>query len=140
MEGVGGIAAVGRGVGERPRDLMHLEERPRPPVADDEWERGGALALDVDEVDAEPVDLGAELRQRVQTPLLLPPVVAVAPVRGQLLHIGQIRPHRPVCAVDLVRPPRRVQPRPQVVEDGIVDVNLEGLGRGGHVGAPLAAV
>ena len=112
MEGVGGVAAVRRGVGERPRDLVHLEERPRPAVADDERERVGPLALDVDEVDAEPVDLGAELRQRVQTPLLLPPVVAVAPVRGQLLHVGQIRPHRPARAVDLIGPPRRVQPRP----------------------------
>ena len=100
--------------------------------------RVGPLALDVDEVDAEPVELGAELRQRVQMPLLLPPVVAVAPVRGQLLHIGQIRPHRPARAVDLVRPPRRVEPRAQVVENGVVDVNLERLGRGGHVGAPLA--
>ena len=140
MEGVGGVAPVGRGVGERPRDLVHLEERPRPPVADDERERVGALALDVDEVDAEPVDLGAELRQRVQTPLLLPPVVAVAPVGGQLPHVREIRPHRPARAVDLVRPPRRVEARPQVVENGVVDVNLERLGRGGHVGAPLAAV
>jgi hypothetical protein len=42
----------------------------------------------MDEVDPQPVDLGAELRQVVQPLFGRPPVIAVGPIAAQLLQVG----------------------------------------------------
>jgi hypothetical protein len=69
--------------------------------------------LDVDEVDAEPVDLGRELRQRVQFRLALAPVVVGRPVARQLLQHRQLHALRPIADQLLVRPARRRDARTQ---------------------------
>ena len=75
-----------RRVGERADDVQHLDDRARPAVRDDERHCVLVRRLDVDEVDVETVDLGDELRQRVQPRLEPPEVVLGAPVAHELLH------------------------------------------------------
>ena len=60
------LAAVRRGIGQRPDDLQLLDDRAGPAVRDDQRQRVRVLRADVDEVDVEPVDLGDELRQGVE--------------------------------------------------------------------------
>ena len=86
VEGVRRAAAVRRGIGQRIDDLQLLDDRAGPAVRDDERQRVLVLRADVDEVDVEPVDLGDELRQRVQLRLDLAPVVLGRPVARELLH------------------------------------------------------
>jgi hypothetical protein len=50
----------------------------------------------VEEVDVHPVDLGRELRQRVQSGLDPPQVVVIGPIPGQLLERGQLHTLGPV--------------------------------------------
>ena len=66
VERVLGIAAVGRRVGQRADDVEHLDDRARPAVRDDQRQRVRVRRPDMDEVDVEAVDLGQELRERVQ--------------------------------------------------------------------------
>ena len=54
------------------------------------------LRTNVDEVDVEPVDLGGELRERVQLRLDLAPVVVGRPVARELLHRGQLHALRSI--------------------------------------------
>ena len=61
-------------------------------------------------MDAEAVDLGPELAELVELRLAAPPVVAVAPVRAQRLHLGQGRALRPVVDRLALRPARAVKP------------------------------
>src|SRR5262249_35214782 len=39
VEGILGLAAVGHGIGQRPDDLLKLDERTRPTVHDHQWQR-----------------------------------------------------------------------------------------------------
>jgi hypothetical protein len=80
VERVGGSPAVRRRVGQWPDDFEKLDDRAWPAVRDDERQGIGVLRADVEEVDAETVDDGAELRQRVQSRLGCPPVVPLGPV------------------------------------------------------------
>src|SRR5262250_2007491 len=88
-------------------DPEHLDDRARPAVRDDQRQRVLVPRLNVDEVDAEPVDLGRELRQRVQFRLAFAPVVIGRPVARQLLQHRQLHALRPIADQFLVRPPRR---------------------------------
>ena len=60
------------------------EDRAGPAVRDDERQRVLVLRADVDEMDVQPIDLGDELRQRVQPRLDLAPVVFRRPVAREL--------------------------------------------------------
>src|SRR5215469_18142277 len=84
-------------VGQGTDDLEHLDDRTGPAVRDDQWQRVLVARLDVDEVDIEPVELGDELRQRVQLRLAPAPVVAGAPVGNQGLDRRQLHALRPIC-------------------------------------------
>ena len=131
VEGVGGVAAVGGGVGERPGDLAHLEVGARPAVDEQQRERGGSDAGKVREVDAEPADFGAEAGQAfVQQALLGAPVVGRAPVVDQLADVGQGRAVVPADIRELVGEASTVEAAPQVVEHAVGDVN--GPGGDGH--------
>ena len=55
-------------------------------MRDDQRQRVLVLGADVDEVDVQPVDLGGEVRQGVQVPLTLAPVVAGPPVVREVLY------------------------------------------------------
>ena len=63
----------------------------------DQWERVGNGRADVQEVDLEPVERRAELRQRVQPCLGSAPVVLLGPVSAQVLQVGERDALRPVC-------------------------------------------
>jgi hypothetical protein len=68
MERVRLARAVRRGIGERLDDLQLLDDRARPPVRDDQRQCGLVLGADVDEMNAQTVDLGYEVREGVQFP------------------------------------------------------------------------
>jgi hypothetical protein len=80
---------------------------------------------DVDEVDLDPVDLGRELRQRVQSRLDLAPVVLGPPVAGERLQRRQLHPLRPVGDELFGRPAGRLDPASQLGEPRVGDVDLE---------------
>ena len=50
MEGVGRVAAVGRGIGERADDVEELDERAGPAVGEQQWRGVGLGRADVEEV------------------------------------------------------------------------------------------
>jgi hypothetical protein len=92
MERVRRARAMRRGIGERLDDLQLLDDRARPPVCDDQRQRILVLGAGVDEVNVQPVDLGQEVRQGLQLPLTLAPVVRlreVHPSRGVIARRGQ---------------------------------------------------
>ena len=89
-------SAVRGRVGEWADGLEQLDDRTRPAVRHDQRQRVLVRRLHVDEVDVEPVDLGLELRQRVQSRLALAPVVIARPVAGELLHRRQLHTLRPI--------------------------------------------
>jgi len=74
------------GIGERLDDLQLLDDRAGPAVRDDQWQRVRLRRPDVDEVDVESVDLGYELRERIQLRLASAPVVVHGPVIREVLH------------------------------------------------------
>ncbi len=63
---LGGAAVSGR-VGQRADGLQQLDDRAGPAMRHDQRQRILMPRPDVDEVDVDPVDLGRELRQRVQS-------------------------------------------------------------------------
>jgi hypothetical protein len=65
VEGVRGVAAVRRRIGERADGLEQLNDRAGPPVRHDQRQSVLVRRPHVDEVDVHPVDLGRELGQRV---------------------------------------------------------------------------
>src|SRR5205807_5987453 len=88
VEGVRGIAAMMRRIGEQWNDLVHTVERIRPTVGDDYRQRVRSLAALMDEVDAEAIDLDAKLGKVVEHRLLCPPIEVALPVVHQRLQIG----------------------------------------------------
>src|SRR5439155_8802647 len=97
-----GIAAVAGRIRERPDDLHELRHRPGPAVRDDQRERRGPDTPRVDEVNAEPVDVGAELREGIEPRFRGSAVVAVAPVRDEVAEVREVRAVGPAPAGDLV--------------------------------------
>ena len=63
-------------------------------MGDDERHRIFMSRADVDEVDAEPIDLGDELRVGVQSRLAPPPVVIGRPIARECLDEGELYPLR----------------------------------------------
>ena len=125
VEGVVRARAVRRRVGERADDLELLDDRARPAVRDDQ--RQGALVLraDVDEVDVHSVDLGDEVRQRLQPRLDLAPVVVRRPVASECLHRRELHALGPVAHDLALRPPHGGDPTTEVVEDVLRHVHFE---------------
>ena len=122
---LGGAAVRGR-VGKRADDPEQLDDRAGPAVRDDQRQRLRVPRLYVDEVDVHPVDLGLELRQRVQSRLARAPVVLGRPVAGQLLDRRQLNALRPVGDQLLAGPPRRGDAPPEVGDRFVRHVDLEG--------------
>ena len=83
-------------VGQRADGLQQLDDRAGPAVRHDQRQRVLMPRPDVDEVDLDPVDLGRELRQRIQSRLALAPVVPGRPVAGELLQRRQLHALRPI--------------------------------------------
>lgn len=84
-----GRSAAVAGIGERVDDVDELGDAARPAVGDDERHGVGTGRTMMEEVDAEAVDVRAELADLVEPRLEAAPVVAVLPVRDQLREIGE---------------------------------------------------
>ena len=90
----------------------------------------------VQEVNADPVDLGPELGMRVDARLRRPPVVLVAPVGAEFLDVGQRNALGPVVDGLGLRKARTREPVAQIVEFGVADFDAEGVDVG-HGGASV---
>ena len=138
VERVLGASTVRGRVGERADDLEQLDDRARPAVRHDQRQRVLVPRLHVDEVDVHPVDLGLELRQRVQPRLAPAPVVLGRPVAGERLDRRQLHALRAICDELLGRPAHRGDAAAQVLQGLVGNVNVEwasldsGLAGGGH--------
>ena len=95
VEGVGGVAAVGGGVGEGPDELEELKHRAGPAVREEQGMGVRPLAADVPVVDVDAVDLAEELGPGVERGLLGAPVVLVAPVVAELADVLRRRRRSP---------------------------------------------
>ena len=83
------------------------------------------LRAGVNEMNVKPVDLGHEMRERVQPRFALQPVVVGFPVTHELLHRLQPHPLRVIRDGLPLRPPGRREASPEVVEGLIRKVNVE---------------
>src|SRR6266508_4238658 len=110
VERVGRVAAVAARVVQRPDDVEELCDAARPAVGDQQRAGVRLRRAHVEEVDVHSVDLGDELRVRVQPRLCLAPVVGGAPVLRQLLEVAERDAARPADAGQLIRPPGVRQP------------------------------
>ena len=133
---VEGVTAVIR-IGQWPDDLRELHHRTGPAMGQDQRQRVRPRRADVGEDDADPVDLGLELRQRVQPRLGRPPVVAVRPVPAQVPQVGQRHPLGPVGDGLGFRPARLEQPPPQVGQHGLGHLEQKRLDLGSHGSNPM---
>ena len=134
VERVLGASAVRGRVGERADRLEQLDDRAGPAVRHDQRQRVLVPRPHVDEVDAGAVDLGRELRQRVQPRLAPAPVVVGRPVARQRLQRRQLHALRPICDQLLAGPAHRVDAAPKVGDRFFGHVDLEGtdFGVAGH--------
>ena len=85
----------------------------------------------MDEVDLDPVDLGRELRERVQPCLDPAEVVVGRPVAGELLHRRELHALRPVFYELLAGPACRRDAPAQVVDLLLWNLDVEGSDLGG---------
>ena len=97
MEGILGAAAVRGRFCQRVDRVDHLDHGAWPAVRHDQRQRVLVRRAHVDEVDVHAVDLGRELRQRVEPRLDPAEVVLPGPVAGELLDRRQLHALRPIC-------------------------------------------
>ena len=131
VERVLGASAVRGRVGQRADGLEQLDHRAGPAVRHDQRQRVLVSRLHVDEVDVHAVDLGRELRERVQLRLRLAPVVVVRPVTRELLERLQLDALRPVGDQLLAGPARLRDAPAQVVQILLCNLDLERTNVGG---------
>ena len=127
VESVLGAAAVRGRIRERADDLELLDDRAGPAVRDDQRQRILVTGTDVDEVDVHPVDVGDELRKRVQLRFRLAPVVAVPQYRTQLLQ--PVQRHALRLIGFLVGPARGGDAPAKVIERRLRHLSFEGPDR-----------
>src|SRR4029077_11534395 len=125
MERVFRPPPVARRIAERPDDLHELHNRSRPSVRENDRQRVPVRGAHMDEVNAEPVDLGAVLWEGVEADLEPAPVVLVAPVGDQRLSLLERYALRPVTDGFPLRRPRGRQPKLEVVECLLRYLDLE---------------
>ena len=129
---------MGRRIGQRLNDLQLLDDRTGPAVRDDERQGIRVTGFHVNEMNVDSVDLGHELRQRVQPRLHLAPVVVGAPVADDFLEFPELNALRPIIDGLLVRPSRGGDASAEIDELLFRYVDAEGAngiayGRGGHL-------
>ena len=122
---VGG-ATVSCRVGQRAHDLEQLDDRAWPAMGHDQRQRTLMPRPDVDEVDIHPVDIGRELRERVELRLDLVPVVVGGPVARELLQRSQLDTLRPIWDELPGGPARRRDAPTQVVHLLLWNLEVEG--------------
>ena len=95
-------------------------------MCDDEWQRAFMLRANMNEMDVQSIDLGDELRQRVQPRLYPAPVIAGRPIARELLHGRKRHALRIVGNRLILGPPRRGDARALISQDGFRNVDAEG--------------
>ena len=129
MESVRRAAAMGRRIGQWIDDLQLLDDRARPSMRDDQGQRVVMFRANVNEVNVQPVDLGNELRQRVEPRLHLPPVVIGLPIAHELLQSRQRHALGVIVDSFLFGPPRRGQASAEIDEVLFGYIDMEGADR-----------
>lgn len=109
-------AAVRGRVGEWPDNLEELHHRPWPSMGQDDRQGVLMLRFHMDEVNAEPVDLSAELWIGVDALLEVPPVVFALPISDKRLRLLKRYALGPVRRRFLLRPAGVLQPLLEVVD------------------------
>jgi hypothetical protein len=94
-------------------------------VIDDERQRVSVLGTNVDEVNAEPVDLGDELGERVQRRLAPTPVVLGRPIASEFLNHRERHALRLIVDRLLLGPLRGRDASTEVVQGLVWNVDLE---------------
>src|SRR5207249_6685733 len=112
-----------------------LHDRSRPAVRDEQRKGIRVRRARVDEVNRLAVDTGAEMGQLVEPHLLGAPVVCLSPVLDELAQVAHRYAVLPTRPLDLIRKAGLREAALQVLEDGVVDADLEGLDGLAH--APL---
>src|SRR3984957_2545633 len=121
LEGVRRVAAeCGRG-GEPVDDLRPVPEGPGPPMAEDQRDGVGPGARLAHEVNAGAGHVNQVVLVGIHRPLGSSPVVLLRPVPHQLLEQGPGDAVPPVLVPFIVRPDRRPQPRPQILENPLLN-------------------
>src|SRR5690349_18741453 len=137
---------VAGGIAERADDLHELYDRSRPSVRENDRQRVLLRGTHMDEMNANPVDLGPVLREGVDASLKAAPVILVAPVGNERLSLLKGDALRPVADGFPLRPPCGRQSTLEIVQRCLGYMDLEGryvlCRRGKHdlrslAGAPM---
>ena len=145
VEGILGAAAMRGRVRQRADGVDELHDGAGPAMGHDQRQRVLVRRPDVDEVDVHTVDLGRELRKRIEPRLDPTEVVVLCPVAGELLDRRELHALRAVLDELLARPARRLDPAAQVSELRLRDPDLEradgcrGDGNDGLLRSPTAS-
>src|ERR1044072_591066 len=134
VERVLGPSTMSGRIGERRDDLELFDHRPRPSVRDDNRQGIRMARARMDEVDVNAVDLGDELRQRVELGFGLAPFIAAAPITDEVLQLRELSTLRWVADRLLVRPTCRCDPSAQIGEVRFRNVHRERADCCGFVG------
>ena len=120
-----------RGVGEGIDDFQLLDDRARPPVRDDEWQRIFMLRTNVNEMNARPSILSDKIRQGAQSRFALVPVVLGRPIAREFLNRRELHASRLIRDRFPFRKPCRVDAPAQFGEIRFrkVDAGRDGLRR-----------
>jgi len=96
VEGVFRFPAVGRRICQRTDHLEKFEDGSRPTVRENNGQRAFMLGADVNEVDAERVDLGPKLREAIEKSFGTSPVILLLPIGHERLQAIQRDTLRPI--------------------------------------------
>ena len=127
-EGIPGIAAEAGRIGQQRDQFVEFPDRARPPVQEEQRQRGRADAGLMDEVQLDPRQGHRELLEGIEASLVHAPIVLVAPVLDELSQIRQVRAILPASAGNLVGPADAVQPLAQVSKGFVWDPDCKGSG------------
>src|SRR6202008_1671374 len=116
MECILRVSPVAGGIAERTNDLYELHARSRPSVRENDRQRVRLRGANVDEMNANPVDLGPVLREGVDASLKAAPVILVAPVSNERLSLLEGDALRPVANSFPLRPPRGRQSTLEIID------------------------
>jgi hypothetical protein len=119
------IAAVRGRINQRVDYFVELDDRSGPSVGDHQRKRIGMRRFGVDEMDAEAVNPGLELRKAVEPGFARAPVVFLKPIPADLLRIGERKALRPIVDTFPFRPSGGTQPALQVIQLIIGGGNFE---------------
>src|SRR4029077_19145255 len=126
MERVFCLSPVAGGIAERADDLHELHDRSRPSVRENDRQRVLLRGAHVDEMNANPVDLGPVLREGVDASFKAAPVILVTPVSNERLSLLEGDALRPVADGFPLRPPRGRQSTLEIIDRALRHIDLEG--------------